>query len=118
LLLAQEGSGVLGFLRGLTLRQLRTTRPQMVLYEIGAVPSHRRRGVGRALIGALLAERRAKGYDEAFGLADPANLAAVALYRATGATPEMATDRRFVYRLAPAEPTGAAAPPCSTERVA
>ena len=98
-LLAFDGSAPVGFLRGTTLAQLRSTRSQMFLYEIGVVATHRRRGVGKALVTALLELCRAQGYAEVFVLTDPGNAAAVRLYQATGALPETPADRMYVYRL-------------------
>ena len=100
-LLASFGGTPAGFLRGTTLRQVRTRRPQFFLYELGVTPPLRRRGVGRALIRHLLAFCRARRYDEVFVLTEPANRAAVGLYRATGGRPETPADRMYVYRLHP-----------------
>lgn len=97
---ATEDGIPLGFLRGTALRQIRSERLQMFLYEMGVATPHRRRGVGRALIDALLAYCRSKNFEEIFVLTDPGNGAAVGLYRSTGARPETAADRMFVYRLA------------------
>ncbi len=98
--LATENGLPLGFLRGTALQQVRSERLQMFLYEIGVATGHRRRGVGRALIGALLSYCRSRSFQEVFVLTDPANAAAVRLYRSTGARPETPADRMFVYRLA------------------
>jgi ribosomal protein S18 acetylase RimI-like enzyme len=99
--LAVDGPRPIGFVRGTSLRQLGSGRPQMFLYEIGVIASHRRRGVGKSLVSALLEHCRAQGYEEMFVLTDPANTAAVSLYRSTGATTETPADRMFVYRLVP-----------------
>ena len=98
-LLAYEGSEALGFLRGTELLQLSTRRKQMFLYEIGVDEEFRQRGVGKALINALLRDCRERGFEEVFVFTDPANLAAVALYRATGATTETPADRMYVFPL-------------------
>ena len=97
--LATEAGQPLGFLRGTALRQLHSDRPQMFLYEIGVAAPHRRRGVGRALIRALLAYCRRHSFEEVFVLTEPRNEAAVRLYRSTGAVTETSGDRMFVYRL-------------------
>jgi len=99
LLLAFEGNEPVGFLRATELAQLTSRRRQMFLYEIGVDEGFRRRGVGKALVNALLTDCRARGFAEVFVLTDPANVAAVALYRATGAVTETPADRMFVYPL-------------------
>jgi ribosomal protein S18 acetylase RimI-like enzyme len=100
-LLALEGRTPVGFLRGTALTQLRTRRPQMFLYEIAVLDGHRRRGIGRSLVGSLLEHCSRQRYDEVFVLTDPGNVAAVGLYRATGAVPETPADRMYVYRFSP-----------------
>lgn len=98
-LVAYEASEAIGFLRGTELGQLRSLRKQMFLYEIGVEESYRRRGVGTALVNTLLRECRELGFDEVFVFTDPANEAAVRLYRSTGAVTETNADRMFVYVL-------------------
>ncbi|MCI4347853.1 MAG: GNAT family N-acetyltransferase [Thermoplasmata archaeon] len=98
-LLATEGTTAVGFLRATALGQLHTLRPQMFLYEIGVARRFRRRGVGRALIHRLLEYCRRHRFDEVFVFTNPANRAAVSLYRGTGAVTETPRDRMFVYRL-------------------
>ena len=98
-LLAVEDGRAVGFLRGTALRQVRTRRAQMFLYEIGVLPKYRRRGIGRSLIETLLRYCRRHGFEEVFVLTSPRNRAAVGLYRATGGTTETLADRMFVYRL-------------------
>jgi len=98
-LIAFEGSEALGFLRGTELLQLSSRRKQMFLYEIGVDKEFRRRGVGKALVNALLSDCRERGFEEVFVFTNPANLPAVALYRSTGATTETPADRMFVYPL-------------------
>jgi len=104
--LALEAQEPVGFLRGTVLRQIHTERPQMFLYEIGVAPAHRRQGIGRSLIRALIAHCQDRGFDEIFVLTDPANSAAVSLYQSTGGRPETPADRMFVYHLdAPRRPS-------------
>ncbi len=97
--LAVDSGRAVGFLRGTALNQIASARPQMFLYEIDVAPTHRRRGAGRALVRALLAYCRRHGFEEVFVFTDPANAAAVGLYRSTGAVTETVADRMFVYPL-------------------
>jgi aminoglycoside 3-N-acetyltransferase I len=99
LLIAREGTRVVGLLRGTELGQLKSTRRQMFLYEIGVAREYRRRGVGAQLIRWLLDYCRRRGFEEVFVLTTPSNRAAVRLYRSTGACTETPSDRMFVYRL-------------------
>lgn len=58
---------------------------EMCLYELSVDERHRRRGIGRALTEALLAEARARGcYDVWVGV-DRDNEPALATYRSAGA---------------------------------
>lgn len=98
-LLATEGPVAIGFLRGTALGQLKSGRRQFFLYEIAVAPAFRRRGVGRALVRELLGWCRARSFEEVFVFTDPANAAAVGLYRSTGAVTETPADRMFVYLL-------------------
>jgi ribosomal protein S18 acetylase RimI-like enzyme len=99
LLFAFEGSVAVGFLRGTELQQLANRRRQMFLYEVSVEESFRRRGVATALIQALLQDCRERGFEEVFVFTDPANQAAVGLYRSTGAQTETTADRMYVYPL-------------------
>jgi ribosomal protein S18 acetylase RimI-like enzyme len=98
-LLAFEKNEPIGFLRGTELGQLKSERKQMFLYEIAVKDGFRRRGVGSDLIKSLLQYCRQRGFEEVFVFTDPANVAAVQLYRSTGAVTETVADRMFVYQL-------------------
>jgi len=99
-LLAYQDDAIVGFLRGTELGQLKTDRKQMFLYEIAVAEPHRRQGVGRELIRALLRDCRDRGLEEVFVFTDdPANEAAERLYRSTGAVTETRGDRMYVYKL-------------------
>ncbi len=99
-LMAYEGELPVGFVRGTELGQLGSEKGQLFLYEIAVLESHRRRGIGSALVRALLDHCRSNGLEEMFVFTDdPANRAAHRLYVSTGAVTETPGDRMYVYRL-------------------
>ena len=63
---------------------------EMFLYELGVAESVRRRGVGTALVGALVALARERGCYGMWVLTDADNPAALGAYRRAGATSESA----------------------------
>ncbi|MFF5763364.1 GNAT family N-acetyltransferase [Streptomyces tanashiensis] len=61
---------------------------EMCLYELSVDESHRRRGIGRALTEALLAEARERGCYGAWVGVDTDNAPALATYRSAGSVDE------------------------------
>jgi aminoglycoside 6'-N-acetyltransferase I len=62
--------------------------PQLWINEVGVAPTHRRRGVGRRLLEAMLAHGRALGCTEAWLGTEEDNVAARGLYEGAGARPQ------------------------------
>lgn len=58
--------------------------PEAEVFRIAALPSARRRGVGRALLGHFLGECRARGCTDVYLEVRASNAPAIALYRAAG----------------------------------
>jgi aminoglycoside 6'-N-acetyltransferase I len=58
--------------------------PELWINEVGVAPTHRRRGLGRRVVSALLESAGAHGCTQAWVLTEPGNGAARALYRAAG----------------------------------
>ncbi|HEY2482065.1 MAG TPA: GNAT family N-acetyltransferase [Caulobacteraceae bacterium] len=58
--------------------------PELWINEVGVAPTHRRRGLGRRALTALLAHGRSLGCVNAWVLTDQNNPAARALYAAAG----------------------------------
>ena len=58
--------------------------PQLWINEVGVAPAHHRRGMGRALLAALLERGRSLGCSEAWVLTEEDNEPARGLYRALG----------------------------------
>ena len=81
--------------------------PQLWINEVGVAPTHRRRGIGRRLLDALLAHGRALGCTEAWLGTEEDNVPARRLYESAGSEAE-----RFVLYSFLLEPRdGADAPP-------
>jgi len=73
--------------------------PQLWINEVGVAPTHRRRGIGRLLLDALLDHGRALGCTEAWLGTEEDNIPARRLYEAAGGEGE-----RFVLYSFPLEP--------------
>ena len=101
LLFAVDDDGQpLGFVSG-----VETTHPdkgtEMFLYELAVLEEHRNRGIGRALVGALADVARGRGCYGMWVGTEPGNGAALAAYRAAGASepePFVTLDWRFDRR--------------------
>jgi ribosomal protein S18 acetylase RimI-like enzyme len=85
LLAVEDATGeAVGFVTGVEL-----THPdkgtELLLYELSVGEAQRRRGIGRALVQALVAVGRSRGCRGMWTGAEPDNEAALALYAQTGA---------------------------------
>jgi ribosomal protein S18 acetylase RimI-like enzyme len=60
--------------------------PEMWINEVGVAPTHRRRGLARAVLRSLLEVARERQCTSAWVLTDQSNEAAIALYESTGGT--------------------------------
>lgn len=58
--------------------------PQLWINEVGVAPSHRRKGIAKGVLSALMSIGRDLGCTEAWVLTEEANAAARALYRSAG----------------------------------
>ncbi len=58
--------------------------PQLWINEVGVAPTHRRQGLGKAVLRAMLQTGRAHRCTEAWVLTDRTNAAAMALYTSAG----------------------------------
>jgi ribosomal protein S18 acetylase RimI-like enzyme len=87
LLVAYVGDAPAGFVTGVEL-----THPdkgtEMFLYELGVAEEHRRRGIGKALVGELARLAREAGCYGMWVLTEDDNQAALATYQAAGGTRE------------------------------
>lgn len=99
LILAVEGGRVAGSLSGYALRPPQRREPQFLLYEIDVRPECRKRGIGRALVEAFIAEARAAGASEVWVLTNQSNRAAMALYARCGLRREAHDDVMLNLKL-------------------
>jgi aminoglycoside 3-N-acetyltransferase I len=94
-----DGTTPVGFISG-----VETTHPdkgtEMFLYELSVAPAHRNQGIGRELVGALSELARSRGCYGMWVGTEPGNAAALATYRAAGASPpEPFVTLEWVFRL-------------------
>ena len=105
LLLALEGERVTGSLLGYSLAHPPLREPQFLLYEIDVRPEKRRRGIGRALVQAFIAEARAAGAFEVWVITNQSNAAAMAMFASCGLRRENLDDAMLALPLNPEPPT-------------
>jgi [ribosomal protein S18]-alanine N-acetyltransferase len=86
MLVAFDDARPVGFVLGHELPRRHGDRSKLFLYEVDVAESHRRRGIGKALLGRLAELARERGIRVGFVLTDDDNLAANALYRSAGGT--------------------------------
>ena len=98
LIVALMGEEMAGFVLGYELARLDAVAPMMFLYEIEVSLRYRRRGIGRALIGALAQICLEKRFAKMLVMTDESNEAAMKLYATTGAERPNRTDVLFNYR--------------------
>ncbi len=81
---AYAGEEPVGYVFGYRLARFDGRRPQVLLFEIGVVEQHRRKGIGRALIENLKMTAKADGCGRMTVPTSRSNEAAMALYRSAG----------------------------------
>ena len=91
MLVAFDHARPVGFVLAHELPRRHGDRSRLFVYEVDVAESHRRRGIGRALLARLSRLARERGIRAGFVLATEDNLAANALYRSAGGTSPKAT---------------------------
>jgi aminoglycoside 6'-N-acetyltransferase I len=84
LAVAVDGGLVVGFVSAVLYIHPDKPRPELWINEVAVAPSHRRRGVGRALLDAVLEAARNSDCVEAWVLTDRSNDGAMRLYSSAG----------------------------------
>jgi ribosomal protein S18 acetylase RimI-like enzyme len=83
LVVALDGDTVVGFASGV--HYLHPDKPpELFINEVGVAPSHRRQGVGKEMLQALMDQGRALGCAQAWVLTSRSNAAAMRLYASLG----------------------------------
>jgi aminoglycoside 6'-N-acetyltransferase I len=75
--------------------------PELWINEVGVAPSHHRRGIGKAIMGALLRHAKSLGCKEAWVLTERSNRAAMRLYESAGGKEEESNQVMFTFFLEP-----------------
>ena len=75
--------------------------PELWVNEVGVAPSHQNRGVGKAILRALLDVARKAGCAEAWVLTERQNLPAIRLYQAVGGEEGQDELVMFSFKLEP-----------------
>lgn len=97
MLVAFDGERPVGFVLAHELPRRHGDRSKLFVYEVDIIESHRRRGIGSALLGRLAELARERGIRVGFVLTDEDNAAANALYRRVGGTSEADVIWTFSY---------------------
>jgi aminoglycoside 6'-N-acetyltransferase I len=99
LAVAIDGGFVVGFVSALRYVHPDKACPELWINEVGVAPTHRRRGVGKAMLSALLAMAREARCSEAWVLTDRSNPAAMRLYASLGGTEAPQDAVMYTFRL-------------------
>jgi ribosomal protein S18 acetylase RimI-like enzyme len=86
LFVAFDGERPVGFVLAHELPRRHGDRSELFVYEVDVAETHRRRGIGKALLARLAQLARDRGIRVGFVLTDEDNAAANALYRGAGGT--------------------------------
>lgn len=100
LAVAIDQSQVIGFASGV--HYVHPDKPaELWINEVGVSPDHQGRGVGKAVVRALLEHGKLLGCEEAWVLTDNANTAAIGLYASVGGKADPVPSVMFTFTLGP-----------------
>lgn len=98
LAVAIDRGTVIGFASGV--HYVHPDKPaELWINEVGVSPDHQGRGVGKAVVRALLEHGRRLGCEQAWVLTDHANVAATRLYASVGGKAEPVPSVMFTFML-------------------
>ena len=99
LVVALDGDLVVGFVSAVIYVHPDKLSPELWINEIGVAPSYQRRGIGKALMQAILEEAKRSGCTEAWVLTDRTNLPAMAMYKSSGGEETLPDSVMFTFKL-------------------
>lgn len=99
LAVAIDAGVVVGFASGVHYHHPDKPVPELFIDEVGVAPTHLRRGLASAVLGALFERARELGCGEAWVLTDRANAAAMRLYASVGGMEAPQDQVMFSFRL-------------------
>jgi ribosomal protein S18 acetylase RimI-like enzyme len=99
LAVAVEGVVVVGFASAVQYVHPDKHKPELWVNEVGVSPSYQSRGIGKALMQALLDVARRAGCSEAWVLTERSNRPAMKLYTAVGGEEEQEEIVMFSFKL-------------------
>jgi ribosomal protein S18 acetylase RimI-like enzyme len=98
LAVAIDRGQVIGFASGV--HYVHPDKPaELWINEVGVAPDHQGRGVGKAVVRALLEHGKRLGCEQAWVLTENANTAAMRLYASVGGKPEPVPSVMFTFTL-------------------
>jgi aminoglycoside 6'-N-acetyltransferase I len=101
LAVATDEGMVVGFASAVQYVHPDKPRPELWVNEVGVSPAYQNRGVGKALMQALLEVARDAGCSEAWVLTERNNQPAMRLYKAVGGEEEQEEIVMFSFKLVP-----------------
>jgi ribosomal protein S18 acetylase RimI-like enzyme len=99
LAVAIDAGTVVGFASAVQYFHPDKAKPELWVNEVGVAPSHQNRGIGKAIMHALLEFAREAGCSEAWVLTERNNQAAMRLYQSAGGEEEQVELVMFTFRL-------------------
>jgi ribosomal protein S18 acetylase RimI-like enzyme len=99
LVVALDNSVVVGFVSAVIYVHPDKVASELWINEVGVAPAYQGKGIGKALLRAMLNEGKQSGCAEAWVLTERENTAAMALYKSTGGVAARPVTIMFTFRL-------------------
>lgn len=99
LVVAMDDNVVVGFVSAVIYLHPDKPSPELWINEVGVAPTHQGRGIGKALLRAMLDQARQSGCTEAWVLTERENAAAMGLYTSAGGVESRPDPTMFTFTL-------------------